>query len=115
MIPKILIDFEKLDPEPMTDCRCRWSSKMFYRKIPTWLTPCDYDQSEKLLEVELPDGSRVWLPLGSFFGKVIFEADKILILYQQGDTEELNIVGVETVKVKRTNYLKLIFENVLPF
>ena len=112
----IKIPIEQLTNEPMTCNRHdRFSHSGFTRKIPKGITPCDYDKDEKLIEVEFTDGNRNWVSIAAFFGKVIAEAKDILILYPDGNTESMSIVHVEIIKIKRTNYLKLIFERDLPF
>lgn len=93
----------------------RFSHDAFTRKVPKGMIPCDYDKKEKLIEFELDNGERLWFHLKDFFGKLISEVEEILMLYPDGDTETLSIEGIEIEKVKRTFYMKLIFEKDLPF
>lgn len=112
----IKIPIMHLVPEPKTcNGKDRFSHPGFIRKIPKWITPCDFDKTEKLIEVEYKDGNRVWHSIGTFFGIVINEAKNIYILYPDGETETMSIVAIETVKIKRTMFWKLIFERDLPF
>lgn len=112
----IKIPIKQLTKEP-TACNGhdRFSHQAFTCKIPNGITPCDYDRNERLIEVEFSDGNRNWVNIKEFFGKVIAEAKEILLLYPDGSTETMSIVNVDIIKVKRTNYLKLIFERDLPF
>lgn len=112
----IKIPIRHLTSEPTTcNGKDRFSHRGFTRKIPKGITPCDYDRDEKLIEVEFADGDRSWVNIKEFFGKVIAETKEILLLYPDGATESMSIVNVDIVKVKRTNYMKLIFERDMPF
>ena len=116
MIPKILIPFDKMIPVDATpESNFHWTTSCFQFKLSEIFTPCDYDRKEKTIEVEFQDGKRIWLPFSFFFGKVISEAEKIYMLHSDDNTEPLEIVGVSTVRVKRTNYLRINFSNDIPF
>lgn len=95
--------------------RDRFSHPAWTRKLPKWLTPCDYSKTEKLIEVEYKSGDREWFSLEVFFGIVIAEVKDILLLYPDGETETMSIVGIDMIKIKRTTYWKLIFERDMPF
>lgn len=112
----IKLSLDRLIEETNT-CRCnrRYSSSIFTRKVPKWGMPCDYDEVEKLIEFEFPDGYRTWLGITWLFGKVISEAKEILLQHPEGQTESMSIAGIEVVKIKRSLYCKLIFECDLPF
>ena len=93
----------------------RFSCSAFTRKLPKGIFPCDFDKNEKLIEIEYQDGDRNWVSIKEFFGKIIAEVKDIYILYPDGAIEDMEIVGIEIEKIKRTNYIKLIFERLLPF
>jgi hypothetical protein len=112
----IKIQIDHLVKEPTTcNGRLRFSHPGWTRKLPKWLTPCDYSKTEKLIEVEYKSGDREWFSLEVFFGKVIAEVKDIFILYPDGETETMSIIGIDMVKIKRTTYWKLIFERDMPF
>lgn len=107
----IKIPIEQLQPEPKTSSCCDlYSHPAWTRKIPKGITPCDYDPGEKTMEIETSSGDRKWYKLAAFFGKVIYETEKILLLYPDDSTAELRIVNIGVIKIKRTEYWKLIFE-----
>jgi len=87
----------------------------FTRKIYKGLKPCDYDPKEKLIEVEFQDGHRRWYGLDSFFGVVIGKVKDLFLFDDKGGEEKLTISGVDVIKVKRTEYIRLIFQYDLPF
>ena len=90
----------------------RYSSKAFIIKPPfKGSIACDYDSVERLVEFEFTDGTRGWIALKDLFGSVITEVKEILLLWPGGSTERLNIIGVIPEKIKRTWYIKLIFES----
>jgi len=94
----------------------RFSHPAFTRKLPKGLIPCDYDKKQKLIELEYSNGERNWVDVSVFFGIVIFEVKHILIITSDGSQyNEMDIIGFEVFKVKRTTYWKLIFECDLPF
>ena len=107
---------EKLVEEP-NNCRVhkRYSNPRLNVKVPKWGIPCDYDEVEKLIEFEFPDGYRTWLGDSWLFGKVMSEVKEILLVHPSGQTETMSIAGIEVVKIKRSLYCKLIFECDLPF
>jgi hypothetical protein len=112
----IKFHIDKLIPELIhLNDRLRWSAPLFNRKLPKDMIFSDYDIDEKLVEFELADGSRSWFPLKSFFGTLITESNSIQMIHKDGMLEPMSIAGVGVVRIKRTNYLKLIFENDLPF
>lgn len=112
----IKIQIDHLVKEPTSsNCRDRFSHPAWTRKLPKWLTPSDYDKTEKLIEVEFKNGDREWYALAVFFGIVIAEVNNIFILYPDGTTEDMSIIGIDVIKIKRTTYWKLIFEKDLPF
>jgi len=112
----IKIPNEQLVKEPVCcNGKERYSHPGWTRKLPKWLTPCDYSKTEKLIEVEYKSGDREWFSIQVFFGIVIAEVKDIFILYPDGETETLSIVGIDVIKIKRTTYWKLIFERDLPF
>lgn len=112
----IKLQIDHLVKEPTAcSCRDRYSHPAWTRKLPKWLTPCDYSKNEKLIEVEYKSGDREWFPLEVFFGKVIAEVKDIFLLYPDGSTEDMSIIGIDLIKIKRTTYWKLIFERDLPF
>lgn len=112
----IKLQIGHLVKEPMAcNARDRFSHPAFTRKIPKGVVPCDYSETEKLIELEFSNGDRHWFELSTLFGKVIAEVKDIFILYPDGNTEHLNIVGLDVFKEKRTTYWKLIFERQLPF
>lgn len=112
----IKIPICQLIAEPMTcNGKNRYSHTAFTRKIPKGITPCDYDKNEKLIELEFTDGTRSWVHIKEFFGKVIAETKDILLLYPDGNTESIVIANIEFVKIKKTDYWKLIFEREMPF
>jgi hypothetical protein len=83
------------------------------RKIPKGITPCDYCSTEKKIEIELKTDEgfkKYWVPIEHFFGVVITQAKKIVIVHNDGREEELIIVNIAIEKIKRTLYLKLILE-----
>lgn len=98
--------------EELVSCagKDRYSHSAWTKKLPKGVLPCDHDKVEKLIEIEYPNGNRVWVGYSSIFGKVITEVKNILILYTDGATESLSIVDIEAFKVKRSFCLKLIFE-----
>lgn len=112
----IKIPINQLIEEPIAcSQKVRYSHSGFTRKIPSGITPCDFDKDEKLIEIEFSDGERHWYHIKEFFGKVIGEVKNILLLHPDGSTERLSIVWIDLFKIKRTNYWKLIFERDLPF
>lgn len=113
----IKIPIEQLIKEPACcSAKDRYSHSAWTRKVsPGLLVPCDYSKTEKLMEVEYPNGNREWFTLDVFFGKVIAEVKDIFILHPDGQTETMSIVGIDVIKIKRTTYWKLIFERDLPF
>lgn len=112
----IKFPIKQLISEPETCSRkARFSHPVFTRKLPKGVVPCDYDRTEKLIEIEYSNGARHWFELSTFFGIVIAEAKQILIFYPDETTEEMSIVGIEVFKRKLTLYWKLIFERDLPF
>ena len=112
----IKLQIEHLIEEPMVyRNRKRYSHRAFTRKFWKDMIPCDYDKNEKVIEFEFTNGDRNWFKLETIFGKVISETKSILILYPGGKTDPINIVSFEVFKVKRTMYLKIIFEQDFPF
>lgn len=112
----IKLSIEHLVKEPAAgNSKDRFSHSAFTRKLPKGVVPCDYDKNEKLIEIEYSNGDRHWYSISTFFGIVIAEVKDILLLHPCGTTEEMNIVGFEVFKEKRTFYWKLIFERELPF
>ena len=111
----IKLKIDRLINEPSPNACDRFSHPGFIRKIPKGILPCDYDKDEKLIEVEFADGTRNWIELKVFFGLVISEAKEILLVRHDGGIEGLHIAGVVPIKIKRTIFLKLIFEKDLPF
>ena len=93
----------------------QFSHPAFRRKMVEGMMLSDFSLSEKLVELEYPSGERIWCDFEHFFGKVICNATEILLLHENDVTEGLNIHSVAVEKIKRTNYLKLIFERNLPF
>jgi hypothetical protein len=94
----------------------KYSHPAFVRKLPHDIDGlCDISILEKKLEFEMKSGNRYWFDFSDFFGKYIFSLEKLYIKYSNEVLEEMSIVGVEVFKVKRTNYLKLIFQKDLPF
>ena len=86
----------------------------FKRKLKD-LRPSDYDSKERLVELFDKKDNRYWLSIETLFGKVIAEAENIFQIHENGYEEEIKIVGVKEVKLKRTYYLYLSFETSLPF
>lgn len=115
----INLQFKSMVEEPVNPVNgcCRYSHSAFTHKIPKWLTPCDFDDKEKLVEVEFKDGNRAWIPIKTLFGKVIEEAKEIFIVYENKDVapEPIEVASIATQKIKRTMYWRLIFETDLPF
>jgi len=111
----IKIGIESFTKEQSCSSCDRYSHSAFIKKIPKGVLPCDYDKNEKLVEVEFSDGRKSWIPLSYFFGKMICNAKQILQLYPDGHTEEIHIVWIDYLKIKRTNYMKLIFKCDFPF
>jgi hypothetical protein len=95
----------------------RFSSHIYTRKIPKGITLIDFDSHKKLIEIEFSDGSRSWVNISVFFGKLIGESKNLLITYPDNvrEGEGMSIVAIDMIKIKRTNYWKLIFERDLPF
>jgi len=87
----------------------------FVRKVPKGVILSDYSISEKLIELEYTNGNRRWFDLSLFFGKVIAEVKDLFILHPCGHLDPLEIIGVKTYKIKRTEYMNLIFKRSLPF
>ena len=97
----IKLDIESLIEEGITCNGFRFSHPAFTRKLPKGLSPCDYDITEKKIEIEYSTGERYWFNLSTFFGKVIAEVKDIFLFYRNTDvTEKLNIVGFEVFKIK---------------
>lgn len=92
----------------------RFSHPAWTRKTPRHLMLCDFDKDEKLIEVEFPDGDRTWFNLKTFFGIVIAQANEILLINEDNSIQKMNITGIELFKVKRTQFMKLIFEINVP-
>lgn len=111
----IRIPFNQLQQEPRSEHLLRYSDLIFKAKVPKGLTPCDCSIQEQLVEFEKENGDRIWADAKSLFGKVIFEAKDIFILYEGGKEEKIVIADIAFFKIKRTNYLKLIFETTDPF
>lgn len=114
------MDYIKFDlkhlVEEVSSSSCKWySSPAFARKLPKGIIPCDYDQKEKLIEVEFEDGHRNWIELKEFFGKVLFEVKDIQLTDNGQTIDSMSIVSFKIYKVKRTTYWNLIFECDLPF
>ena len=115
-IERIILPVEHLVKEPeVCNGKSRFSCRAWTRKMPKGVICCDFDKKEKSMELELSNGDRMWVDISVFFGVVISEVKVILILYPDNVTESMSIVGIETFKVKRTEYSKLIFERDLPF
>jgi hypothetical protein len=94
----------------------KYSHPAFVRKLPSDIEcVCDISILEKKIEFEMKSGNRYWFDFSDFFGKFIFSLEKLYIKYSSEGLAEISIVGVEVFKVKRTNYIKLIFEKDLPF
>lgn len=112
----IKIPIKQLKEEPSAfNCNLRYSHDGFTRRIPKGIIACDFDKKEKLIEVEFADGNRNWVDMEVLFGKVISKVKDLFILRENGDEERIDIVAVDNVKIKRTNYVKLIFETELPY
>lgn len=114
----IKIPISQLTEEPTRSIAYpRYSCGGFTRKIPKGIIPLDYDKDEKKIEITLDDGkdNRYWIPIEEFFGKVIANAKKIVIVHETGHEETMSIVGIDVVKIKRSLFWKLIFELDLPF
>lgn len=92
----------------------RFSHPAYTRKVSRHITPCDFDKDEKLIEVEFLDGERKWFNLKTFFGIVIAEANEILLINEDNSIQKMNIAGIEFFKVKRTQFMNLIFEINVP-
>lgn len=95
----------------------RFSFPAFTRKLPKGVVPCDYDKTEKLIELEYSTGERKWFDISVFFGLVICEVKNLIVINEDGSEYcNLNIVNFEVFKEKRTMYWKLILErDELPF
>lgn len=93
----------------------RWSHPVYTRKMPKGITFCAYDIEEKTIQVEYSAGNRICMRLEDFFGIVIAEAKWISVIQKSGGEDEVIIERIETFKVKRTHYWKLIFGEDLPF
>ena len=107
----VKIPIDQLIQEPTSEGQPkRFSHPAWTRKVPRHITPCDFDKDEKLIEVEFLDGDRKWIDLKIFFGTVIAQVNDILLINQDGSIEKMNIAGIQFFKVKRTGYMKLIFE-----
>ena len=76
---------------------------------------CDVSLKEKKLEFEMKSGNRYWFDFSDFFGKFIFNVENIFIQYQNEILHNMQIIDVEVYKIKRTNYIKLLFQKDLPF
>ncbi len=114
-IPLVKIPIKQLVKEDSPGACDRFSHPAFKRKLEKDAALSDVSISEKLLELEYKSGNRYWFDFQLFFGKVICNAEEILILHECGITQGISIVAVAEYKVKRTRYLKLIFETDLPF
>jgi hypothetical protein len=109
----IKIPIQQLIKEPSVN-NARYSHPAWTKKVSKGIMLCDFDKAEKLIEVEIED-TKYWIGIITFFGKVIAETKAILLVNESGYTTNLTIVAVEEIKIKRTNYWKLIFEVDLPF
>ncbi len=115
-IERIIIPIEQLLEEPkVRNEKSRYSHPAWTRKMPKGVSCCDFDNKEKSLELKFSNGDRKWRDISVLFGQVISEVKVILMLYPDGETESMSIVGIESFKVKRTEYTRLIFERDLPY
>lgn len=116
MMENIILSIQHLKKEPTgSNNHNRFSHRAFTRKMPKGFVICDYDEADRLMELEFTDGQRIWCSIKEVFGVVIAEAKNILLLHDNGVSEHLSITGIEVEKVKRTYYCRLIFECILPF
>ena len=111
----IKLRFDRLKAEHSCGPYDRFSHPAFTFRVPKGIMPCDFDKTEKLIEVEFSNGERRCVELKHFFGIVISEVKEIYLLRDDGGTEGLHIEGIDVFKVKRTLYWRLIFEKDLPF
>lgn len=111
----IKIPLRQLVKENAESVYDQFSHPAFQRKMEKGVILSDFSLAEKVVELEYPSGERFWFDFELFFGKVICNATEILLLHETGITEKLKIYGIQEVKIKRTHYLKLIFERNLPF
>ncbi len=74
----------------------------------------DFDKNEKTIEVEFKDGDRQWLPLTTFFGKVL-EPENIKFHSGKGFVVTARLHSVGTRQSRKKEYFFLIFEDELPF
>ena len=95
----------------------RYSHPAYIRKLEKGINPTDFDSEKKIIEVEYEEnGNRVWYALDYYFGIAIKEcAERLKIIHTDEKLESLQIVGFSCFKIKRTNYIKLIFQGELPF
>lgn len=85
----------------------------YVRKVPKYYKPIDFDSDTNKIEVEWTGGERSWHDVTDLFGWAI--GLKLYVQLTEKQKESLFIKSVVTFKVKRTWYMKLIFDYNLPF
>lgn len=90
--------------------------KKFTRKLPKGVTYCGYSPKDKMVEVQTEPCHKNKVGLNVFFGIEIAQADEILLCdAKTGQSEQICISAIETFNEKRTNYIRIVFDFVLPF